>query len=233
LARASSIRRGVAVEAVDARLGIGTPDRDARPSGAAREVGDPGARRLQAGVDVRHRRDPLAPEMLEEHDPVERRLRLAAVLPVRGPGHAAAASERVHERAQRGGHGDGGARKMRRERLRFGVGQRLGMAGRQGEAPVLDLEDAADGLLLEPLVRVARMDTGRLGQLVRRRRAAPGERAVEAQPIAEIDAVEVERRARRVEQALGERVAPLRLGLGQGACRSSCRKARPAGTTTP
>jgi hypothetical protein len=115
-----------------------------------------------------------------------------------------------------------------------GVGQHLGVAVRQPEAPVvlrcggvLDLEEAGDRLLLEPLACVALVDAGALCEPGRRQRAA-GQRVVEAEPEAEVHAVELERADRRFEEPPHQRVAPLvgRPGTAHGACLlvSNCAK---------
>ncbi len=74
-------------------------------------------------------------------------------------------------------------------------------------ARLLHVEDTARGLLLEPLARVALMDPCGLGQIARCEWAPVGERSVEAEPIAEVDAEEVPCSERRREEALNERVA--------------------------
>ncbi|HEX2505358.1 MAG TPA: hypothetical protein VHK22_04040 [Gaiellaceae bacterium] len=50
-----------------------------------------------------------------------------------------------------------------------------------------DLDDPRDGLLLEPLTRVAGMDARRLGELPRAVGPSAREDAVEAEPVAEVD----------------------------------------------
>jgi hypothetical protein len=94
------------------------------------------------------------------------------------------------------------------------LGQDLLVPRRKKEAPpvgffvlVLDAEDPGRRLLLEPLARVARMDAGRLRQLAGRRRATVSERAVETEPIAQVDAEEIEGRDRGLEEPLNKRIA--------------------------
>jgi hypothetical protein len=76
----------------------------------------------------------------------------------------------------------------------LGIEQRLVVARGQEEAAprrlvrVLDqVEDPARRLLLEPLARVARVNSRGLGQLARRQRPAVGQGPVEAELVAEID----------------------------------------------
>jgi hypothetical protein len=75
-----------------------------------------------------------------------------------------------------------------------------------GGAGIVDLEEAGDGLLLEPLVRVAWRDAGGAGQLVRGPRAVLDQGSVEAELGAEVDGEQLERAERGAEQALGEGV---------------------------
>ena len=88
------------------------------------------------------------------------------------------------------------------------------MPRREKEAPpigffllILDGEDPGRRLLLEPLARIPRVDPGRLRQLPGRRRAAVSERTVEAEPIAQVDAKEIEGRDRGLEEPLNKRIA--------------------------
>ena len=64
---------------------------------------------------------------------------------------------------------------------------------------VVDAEDPGCRLLLEPLARVARIDVRRLRKLAGRRRAAVSERTVEPEPVAQVDAEEIEGRDRGLE----------------------------------
>ena len=66
---------------------------------------------------------------------------------------------------------------------------------------------AGDGLLLEPLARVALRDPGPLGQLGRASSGpCSGQRPVQAELGAEVDREQLERAERGAEQALGERL---------------------------
>ena len=96
--------------------------------------------------------------------------------------------------------------------------EHAGVVGGQRAAArrrVDDLEEAGDGLLLEPLAGVARGDAGAVGELVRRERAVALERAVEAELDAEVDGEQLERAERGAEQALGEGVGAI-CGFGVG-----------------
>ena len=68
------------------------------------------------------------------------------------------------------------------------------LVGKAEPMLAVHVEDAGDGLLLEPLARVARIGPGAIGQLFRRRRTVLVEVAVPAQAVTEVDAGEVERR---------------------------------------
>ena len=76
----------------------------------------------------------------------------------------------------------------------------------------VDLEQAADRLLLEPLARVARIGPGPGGELVGGGGSVIGEGPIPAQALAEVDAGDVEARDGGGEDALDERVG----GGGQG-----------------
>jgi hypothetical protein len=215
-------RRLVDVVAVDARLRVRARDRDARPALAAREVGDARAGRLQPLVHVGKRGQPFRSEEVRELHAVEVGLRLARIGAIGVPRDAAAGTEGLGDRGQRAGHGDGDARERRGERERVAVGERLGMAGRQREAAirrgrveVVDLEDPADGLLLEPLPRVAGVDAGHDGELARCERPLLGERAVQPQAVADVDAEEIDGAEHGAEDALGEGLALLLVLCGE------------------
>ena len=90
------------------------------------------------------------------------------------------------------------------------------MGGREREAPlllsdarVLDLQDAGRRLLLQPFARVPRVHAGVRGQIAGRERACFGQRAVQAQAVAQVDGEDVHRSHGRVEQPLDERVSSL------------------------
>ncbi len=93
-------------------------------------------------------------------------------------------------------------------------------ASLRGGRGVVHLEDAACGLLLEPLARVALVRARGGGELAGGQRAPLGERAVEAEAIAQIDAEDIPRPERRLEEPLHERVPARRRFRGQ--VRSPC-----------
>jgi len=72
---------------------------------------------------------------------------------------------------------------------------------------ILDGEDPGRRLLLKPLTRIPRVDPGRLRQLPGRRRAAVSERTVKAEPIAQVDAEQIEGRDSGLEEPLTKRIA--------------------------
>jgi len=108
-----------------------------------------------------------------------------------------------------------------------GVGHDRRVGRGQAVAPLLgvvaraaDLEHAGHGLLLEPLPRVARVDPAARGELARRVGPPVAQRGVEAEPVAEIEAEELERPDRRAEHALVERDrGPLRCRARGGSFR--------------
>ena len=108
----------------------------------------------------------------------------------------------------------------RRERRDVGralrIGEHVCVLLREPEAPrlgggvrVVDLEEAGNGLLLEPLARVALVDPGGRREPAGRQRPGVAQRAVEAEPPADVDAEELQRADRALEESLDERVAPV------------------------
>ena len=95
------------------------------------------------------------------------------------------------------------------------------MAGRQAEPAVVgaavlgDIEDPADRLLLEPFADLAWIRPGPTGELRCTQGTVVGELAIEAEAIAEIDREQVEGAGRRLAEAPGQGVAPVRLAGGQ------------------
>nr|WP_165547440.1 hypothetical protein [Kribbella sindirgiensis] len=96
------------------------------------------------------------------------------------------------------------------------IGQHRYVLGRQGVAPfggsrghVVDVDQSAGGVVLQPLADVALVGAGAFGQLDRRRRALLGERLVQPQTLAEVDGVELERRSGVPEDPLDECVGPV------------------------
>ena len=154
---------------------------------------EPADRRAAARAPL-PRRQPLAGEQLVEHRPGEARLtfvQVAAVVRVR---YAGAGPEGVEHRIDRPATGDD-ERPQRRNavearivdeclvvarRKRVSTHSRIG-AGR------LQVEDRARGLLLEPLPHVALVQARRLRELRGSRRAALRERAVQPEPVADVD----------------------------------------------
>ena len=162
---------------------------------------------------VRHRRKPLARQQVGELRTVRGRLRLAPFLAVRRPGHAATAAERLLEGGKHGSEGDGETRHRHDVGEALGIEEHLLVPGRDrvaalpGSGPgVVDGEYPGHRLLLEPLPGVALVRSGRLCELGRRRVVPLGERAVEAQPVPEVDREELVRAESRAAEALGESV---------------------------
>ena len=210
-------RRPVQVDPVDGHLGVAACDRDRRSAQPAGDVGDAGGRiGLEPFVDVRDRGQPLGREQVLEQRPGEPRLALVEVGAVVGVGDAVARPEGVEQRVDRPDAGDDGLRHRRdvvqarlgEERLLVPLGKRVPPLAGTG-VRVVDLEDPAHRLLLEPLPGVPLVDAGRPGELVRRARALLGQCSIEAQPVADVDGEQVERPERRLEEALHEQVATL------------------------
>jgi len=89
----------------------------------------------------------------------------------------------------------------------------LGVRGRQGVPAigclgirVVDLEDAADRLVLEPFARVPLAGLGGHGEFGRGQRSAIAGGPVPAEPVAEVDGERLERAERRGEDPVGEGV---------------------------
>ena len=77
-------------------------------------------------------------------------------------------------------------------------------ARRRARSASSTVEDAGDGLLLEPLAGVARVDAGGRGQLGGGRRPGSAQRPVQAEAVAEVDAEQLERAGGGLEQPLVE-----------------------------
>jgi hypothetical protein len=71
----------------------------------------------------------------------------------------------------------------------------------------VDLEDAGDRLLLEPLPRVPLVGPGRARNLRRRRLTRLGKRPVQAQALPQVDGQNLERAERSGRKPLGERIS--------------------------
>jgi hypothetical protein len=202
----------VEVEAVDGDPRVGQGHGDARPAGAARQVGDARGRvGAQPPVDGGDGRQPLEPELVEEHRAVV--LGPALRLP-RQRRRRAAVAERLHQVRQRAPAADDLDALVRLVADVVGVGEHRHVRRRQPVAAgervrpgVVDLQQPAGGVVLQPLPDVALDGAGPLGQLGRGRRAALGQRPVQPQPLAEVDGVQLQRPDRVLEQ-------PLRQGRG-------------------
>ena len=171
----------------------------------------PGACAWTSGTCGRYSRG----ERADEPRPVEVALRLDR-RPIALDGHAVAGPVGLDQLRQRAA--DGRERPAERRPSRRGSpgrpGPRRGPAeARSGARPalrgVVDLEDAAGGLLLQPLAGVARVDPRPRGELAGRQRPRVGERPVEAQPVPQVDGEHVHRGEGRLEEPFDERVANL------------------------
>jgi hypothetical protein len=96
---------------------------------------------------------------------------------------------------------------------RVAIDEHLGVAAGQPVAPrpgdggrVVDVEDPRDRLLLEPLACIPLVRLRRLGKLRRRRTLQLGERAVQAEPVAEVDGEQLVGAERSAREPLRERV---------------------------
>lgn len=125
-----------------------------------------------------------------EPRPVHVALRIARIRPELLPGDAAPAAVRLQELGKTGCRGHQHPRRRRGVRERSLVGEHLGMRPGKTEAHdvavVLRGEDAAHGLLLQPLAGVARVHAGASGELVDRQRVAAGQHAVQPEPVADV-----------------------------------------------
>ena len=162
-------------------------------------------------------RDPVADEVRELR-PVQGLLRLDDVGAVVRPVDALAGPIRLEQGRHRLRAAHDEPRDRRDEPRALGIDEDRGVAVRQRVAAGVrgrrwrrPRRGRPDRLVLEPLPRVARMDAGPLGQLGRGRGALLGQRAVQAEPVAEIDGLHVEGSQSRGHEAAGELVAA---GLG-------------------
>ena len=164
-----------------------------------------------------HLREVLA-ELVEEHRLVGVALGLTHVVAVVRPRHAAAGAIGVEDRRYLVATRDEQAHERREVVEAVVVGEHLGVRGRQLETPRCRIrgvggerEDAVGGLLFEPLAGVALGDAGAGSQLGRGRGAARGERAVEAEPVADVDAVGRHRAEQVAKESLNEGLGLLAL----------------------
>jgi hypothetical protein len=217
-------RRGVLVQAVHGGQRVRPGDGEARPAAAARQVRHARRRPRQAGVDLGHGGQPRRAQQLREQRPVrvgDALAHVGAVVGVRDPrsGHEGVEEawqdrQRPEREPDHAGH--------RRQAVR--VQERVGVAGRQPEAPglgrragVVARQDARGGLLLEPFADVARIRGGPGGELGRGGRAALGERGVQAETVAEVDPGELQGADRRLEGLLQQAAGRVGVGLrGRG-----------------
>ena len=250
-------RRGVQIVAVHARVRVGEGDGDARPAGAAGEVGDAGRGRIrrggpgEAGVEVWDGGEPLPAQEAEEDGAVLLRLALAQIGAHGVPGDALPAAEGSPHGRGGPAQGDGEPPQVGQVVQAVHLRQHLGVPGGEGEASlpwprggVLDVQDPAGGLLLQPLPGVALIRPGAGGQPGRAGGAPGGQGPVEPQAVAEVDGEEVHRPQGGLEEAPGEGVAPGGLGrierwrgrlpaLAVRGRRGRCRRCRRGRQTVP
>jgi hypothetical protein len=149
-------------------------------------------------VDLGDRGQPLAAEQVVEQRPGEARLALMQVAAVLGVRDAVARAEFLQHGVHRPHAGDEQLADRRNAVQTGVVEQRLVVARRQRVAPLravsragVELEDAAGGLLLQPLAYVALAQVQRRGQPLRRGWAPLGQRPVQAEPVADVHAKHV------------------------------------------
>ena len=200
--------RRIEIDADEACVRVGAGHRQRRPALAAADIGHQGGRvLLKSRIQVGDGGQPLLPEQMREGRAVEVGLAVAHVVAVVLPADAPARPVGLDQRGETpecGGH-HAGDRSHQAEAL--GVDQDLGVRLRQSKPiVVIDLEDAADGLLLEPLPRIAGVGPGPRGELTGGCRAVGREAGVPSQAIAEVDPGEIEAPERGGEQALGQSV---------------------------
>ena len=204
----------VEIDTVHVHERVGASDRDAGPAAAAGDVRDARGRLgEQPFVDSGHRGQPPAPQQVREHRSREGLLPLdevRAVLLERNTGTGPVRLEQLLHRLA--GADDEPSERPHEVEAQL-VEQGLVVAGGEAETAfhrvrlgVVNLEDAGRGLLLEPLPRIALVHAGGVREATRRERPRVGQRPVEAQPVAEIDAVEIHRAQGRLEEATHERV---------------------------
>jgi hypothetical protein len=167
-------------------------------------------------VDLGDRGQPFACEQVVKHRPGEARLALVQVGTIVGVRDTAAGAEGLQHRVHRPHAGDQQLAD-RRDVVQAGlVEQRLVVARGQRVAPLravpragVELEDAAGGLLFQPLAYIALAQPKRPGQLLRCGRAPLGQRRVQPEPVADVHAKHVHGANRGHEQVLDQRIAAL------------------------
>ncbi|HVL92599.1 MAG TPA: hypothetical protein VM264_04575 [Acidimicrobiales bacterium] len=178
---------------------------------AAPDVGHPGGWfTRQAFVDFPGRCKPVA-ELVDERRAVDCALAVTEVGAVPLVRDATAGAVCGHDFRQGGGDADDHRTERGHMVGAVGDGERLDVSGRKREAALagrvvvaLHVEDAGHRLLLEPLLRVAAFDARRRSQPVDRHRPRGGQRHVQAQAPTQVDAQQLERPDRRLEEPLDQ-----------------------------
>ena len=172
-------------------------------------------------MDLGHGWQPLLREEPREERSRERRLALVEIRAVVGIGDAATIPVCVEDCVDRSKAGDEQPAEGTYVVETFFVEQRLGVPNGQHKplhavVGFDHVEDRACRLLLEPLECIALVKSGRARKFGGRRRTALRERAIEAEPVADVHATQVEGPDRRPEQPLDKSVTARLLDLGAG-----------------
>ena len=180
-----------------------------------------GGSRPQAGVHVGDRGEPVLGQLVDEHRPVEGRDALARVDAVVRVGDALAGAEGRDHLVDRLQHADRQLRHGAQVHGAVPVQQRLAVLGGHRVAArvrrrrgVVDRQHAGDGLLLEPLARVALVHAGAGRQLGAGAGAVGVERRVQPQARADVHGGQLQAAEERLESALDEGLRPDRGGGG-------------------
>ena len=167
-------------------------------------------------MDHRGRRQPFAAEHVQVERPREGSLALVRVRPIRLVGDADPLAVGLDDLVDRPRQPDQHPAERRRVVEAVRVEERLIVACGERKAPLvrlvrvrLEVEDAARSLLLQPFAGVPMVNARSLGELGRCQRSGVGQRSVQTQPVADVDAEQIERLDRAGEELAYERVSPL------------------------
>jgi hypothetical protein len=179
-------------------------------------------------VDLPRRGEP-GRELAVEHRPVDLALAVAEVAAVTLVRDALTGAVCLDDVGDGAGDPDDHGRERPGIRRVLRVDQHVRVLGRERvpaavrrRRRVLDLDDRRHRLLLAPLARIPLVDARACREFRGRDALRLRECLVQSEPAPEMDAVELERADRRLEQPLHERVSPL-----DAACRPAHRNPSP------
>ena len=212
----------VGVESDDLRVRESAGQCDGGPSGATPDVGDAHARPRQRGMDVGGSRDPARHEIGEERRAVNpglaltkggAKVRICHTFPraVRRDDPLEGATDACHHLCE---WSEVGGVILVCQNVRVFCREPV-PAGIRRSGRCVDVQEASDGLLLQPLAGITGRNPRSLCQLGWSESAPGPQRRVEAQFFTQVDPIQLERLHRRLEQTGCERFFRGRNNLAQ------------------